>query len=386
MALTDFVTNQGLRDVLQDMSTERMNAALQRFTLRENDVSILRGFYDQRANFAPAEDIAAIENVRTSDQSVTIHLYGRKAPGAGTQRTRGNTDGQTVFNLTPTYFAPIVEGFQISAVNNALRQFMNEGADKDTATRMAVQNEFMFGMSQAVKNILVRANLQYRDYLEANKWALNTTADAGDRFITYLADTKRVALADRTRFIQDVDVEIDQNNFRQLALVNPQFYHSSSGRSLINDYLKAGPQNNENLAQFLGYWDGYSSNDIATGAGVDSSFYVVAPGGVVGYNRAHNFAAGDPESQGGVSTYGEDSWGTITVGGEDTLFFGNLPQLTFELKTQKGYVDNFGVLAIDESRIDIAKQYSLTATFGAEKAPMQSGDDAPIIKYENLTT
>lgn len=382
MALTDFTTNQGLRDVLLDMSTDRMNSVLSKFTLRESDVSILRGFWAQRQLFAPPADIAAIENIRTSNQSVTVHLYGRRAPGSGTQRKRDSTTGQTVFNFTPTFFSPIVEDFQLSIVNNALRQYMNEGADKDTAIRMAVEDEFMFSLAQAIKNIYVRADLQYRDFLEANKWALNTTADAGSRFTTYTGDAKRLSASERTKFFQDLQIELEENNFHNLALGRPQIYHTTSGKSVINDYLKQGPQNNENLTQFLGYFDPYSSNQIVNATGIDASFYAVAPGGVCGYARAFDYAAADPESQGGVSKYGEDSWGMINIGGADTMFFNNLPQLNIELKTKKGYQDNFSTYSIDEARIDITKSYVLTATFGAAKAPVQSGDDSPIIKYE----
>lgn len=390
MALTDFTTNQALRDVLQDMSVDRMDSVLQKFTLRENDIPTLRGFYAQRELFAPAEDISAIENVRNSGQSVTIHLYGRKAPGVGTQRTRGNTDGQTVFNLTPSFFSPIVEGFKVSIVNNSLRQFMNEGADKATATRMAVQNEVVFGLSQAIKNILVRANAQFVAFLESDKWALDTAADAGDRFKTYVADAKRVALGDRNSFYQNVQVEAMQNNF-MLAGARPQIYGSTSSISHTNDYLKSGPSNNENLEQFLGWWEPYYDNNISNGSGVDNTQYLVAPGGVCGYSRAHDYAGSDPESVNGVSAYGEDSWSLLNVGGGETLFFPNIPNLTFELKTQKGYQDNFAVLGVDESRIDIAKQWVVTAQFGATKAPTNADDitsveASPIIKYENLDT
>lgn len=384
---TDFTTAQGLRDVLLDMSVnrpEKFMSTVQQFTLRENDVNFFRGFYAQRPLFAPPADIAAIENVRQSGQDVTIHLYGRKAPGTGAQRKREGTDGQSVFNFTPSYFAPIVEDFEISNVNNAVRQFMNEGADPSTAIRMAMQDEMLFAMSQAVKNIYVRGDRQFRDFLEANKWALNTAADAGDRFTTYLGDAKRISNTDQTRFFQDLQIELNQNNFLSMNTARPQIYHSSSGMSVVNNYLKSGPQNNENLSQFLGYWDSYPTNEITPGTGVDSTYYVVAPGGVVGYSRAYDYAANDPENNGGSVTYGEDTWSTMTVGGEDTMMFAGLPQIKLELKQKKGFADRFSTLSIDEARIDIVKSWVLTATLGASKAPIQAGQDSPIIKHEIL--
>ena len=391
MALTDFTTAQALRDVILDMSTDRMDKILQKFTLRENDISIINGFWNQRELFASPEDIAAIENVRTSGQNVTVNLYGRKAPGTTTQRQRESTDGQTVFNFTPTYFDPIVEGFQVSEVNNAIRQFMNEGAPASEAVRMAVQNEVMFGMSQAIKNIYVRANAQYRDFLEANKWALNTTPDAGTQYTTYLGDAKRVPLADTTNFFQKLQIELEQNNFLMLAAQDPNVFMSTPGKQVVNDYLKSGPQNAENLTQFLGYFNAFSSNVFVDNAGVGATFYAVAPGGICGYQRAFDYAGGDPESVNGVSTYGEDSWSMMEVGGEDTLFFPGAPRLRLELKRKRGYENNVSTLTVDEARIDIAKSWVLTATFGGSKAPttateILTADASPIIKYEILNS
>ena len=391
MALTDFTTAQGLRANLLDMSTDpnRMEKVLQKFTLRENDVSVLRGFWAQRELFASESDIRAIENIRTSGQSVTVHLYARRAPGSTAQRQRDSSTGQTVFNFTPTYFAPIVEDFEISVVNNAVRQFMDEGADAATAVRMAVQNEMMFSMAQAIKNVYVRADLQYRDFLESNKWALNTAADAGTIFTTYVGDAKRIANADQTEFFQNLQIELEQNNFNMLAANNPQVYHQTTGKRVINNYLKQGPQNNEDLRQFIGFFDPYSSNVITNGTGVQSTFYAVAPGGVVGYARAFDYAASDPESVNGVSKYGEDTWTTMEVGGEDTMLFQGLPRITLEVKKRAGFEDNFATVAVDEARVDINKSWVLTATFGASKAPtqgneIQSASASPIIKYEIL--
>ena len=390
MPLTNF-TSQALQDLILDMGNDpnRLQSVVQAFTLRENDIQAMRLYWAQRNLFTSQENIDAIENIRSSNQTVNLNLWGRKAPGNLTQRQRSGSDAQTVFNFTPTYSAPIVEPFNVSVLNNALRQFNGNTGGSENVRAGAMQ-EFMTAMAFAIKNIYIRANQFYVNFTEANKWALGTNPDAGTIYTTYLNDAKRVPLSDSQNILQNIQIEAKQNNFTSLN-TTPDMLYGATGMITINEYKKFGSGNQQNIDQFRNYFNAYEDNEVSDNANTVSTFYMIAGGGVMGYQRAFDYAAADPFNDGsGESKYGEDTWSILDVGG-DTLFFNGLPPLRLELKAQTGYVDNFANLAIDESRIDIVRGANLVATFGAAKAPttatdIQNVSASPIIKYELATT
>ncbi len=376
---TDF-SSQQLRKVIVDLEADD-SRHLQKFELRASDVNVLRMFYDQRDACLSGADIESIENLRSTEQTLDLNVYDNELPGAGTSRKRIGSGGSGVGVVVPSFFDEIVEEFDMSFVNQIKRQYGGESENARTAIARAYSEHMKHEMMIRIRNIYTRANEQYVAFLEAQKWALSSTPDAGTIYTTFTADTKDVPEADITGndVIQNMSIEYTQNNFNVLG--RPALVHSPKGRKVVMDYNALGPANSENVRQYLNWFDPYEDNEITDVNATDNgTAYLVAGGGVAGYQRTTKWDA-HPDAVNGEVNTGEDSWFNITVGGPDSGIFSDVPPLQLEVKTFQGYSDTSGTYVIDEANIDIIKGVVLTANFGALKSHTSNTDQSTIIKY-----
>lgn len=380
LAFTSFAT-QLLRDVIRDHSTLDMNKGQQKFEMRTNEIAVMNTYYGMREKTLTPADIAFIENLRTGEQAIDLFLYNKRAVGAGTTRVRKGTGSSTIATVVPTFFSPIQEGLDLSFVNQAIRQYGSEGADKKSIIAAAYQDHLMKELPQIFRNIYTRANIQYVAHLEANKWALTGTADEGTIFTTVTGDAKNVPnTVALTEIIQNMQIEARQNNFLQLG--RPTFITSPTAARIINEYLARGQSNEIDVKQFLGWFDWMVDNEIIDAAGDDATFFEVADGGLAGYSRTFPWES-HPDAVGGIVNTGEDEWSNLTIGGADTNIFTNLPPINLEVKTFRGFTDTSGTVpgAPDESKIDIVQNFSFVVEFGALRAFDADSNISPILKY-----
>lgn len=380
---TNFAS-QLLRDVIRDHSQLDSSKGLQAFEMRTDDVAAMKVYYDLRDGLLTPLEIKMIENLRQSGQDVDLFLYNKKLPGAGATRVRQGTGSPEVATVRPTFFTPIQEGVDMSLINQAIRQYGSEGADKRQVIANAYSDHLRRFLPQVWRNMYTRANAQFQAYTEANIWAINTTdgvPDAGTIYAgTAASDAKQVPLADKPEVIQNMQIEAQQNNWLS---GKPSLLSSPRTMQIVNEYLKYGGSNEKDIRQFLGWFTPYFDNGITDAAGSLATMYLFYPGGVAGYQRAFPWDA-HPDSVNGVTTAGNDEWFNMTIGGNDTMVFQGLPEMKLEVKTYKGYADNSATYLIDESRIDIVTNYSFVAQFGALKAYDHDAKVAPILKYELL--
>ena len=358
--------------------------SLQKFEFRTNEPNNLRLFYDLREGLLTPVQISAIENLRNSAQTLDLYLWNKIAPGTVSSRKRIGSGGASPATVVPTFFDPIVEELDVSFINNTLRQYQNEGADKAKAIRLAQENELAHLFMQKVRNIYTRADLQFYNYLETNKWTLTGTADAGTSYTTYTNDEKNVPLANKLEVLQDMGVEAEENNFMQAGM--PYLMSSTKSKRLFNEYYKFGANNNENLNQFTDWFGGlYFSNEVVNTAATDvATMYMVYSGGIAGYQNVVDWRA-HKDAVDGIVTKGNDFWMNMTVGGADSGIFQNLPELQLEIKGYGGYQDNSATYTTaNEANIDIIDALVMTARFGAFKAYDNNTDISPIIKYRVL--
>lgn len=372
---------QLLRKAIRDHSTLDMNKGQQKFEMRTNEIGVMSCYYEQRGQTLTPGDIAAIENLRTSQQALDLYLYQKRAPGTGNTRLRKGTGSADVATVVPSYFDPIEEGLDLSFVNQALRQYGSEGADKKQVIANAYNEYFMRNLPQIFRNIYTRANLQFLAHLEANKWALTGTADAGSIYTTYTGDAKNVPTGTPlTEIVQNMQIESRQNNFAQLG--TPKLLHSPTAMRIINEYLARGSENSIDVKQFLNWFTASEDNEIIDATGDIATIYEIAAGGLAGYSRTFPWET-HPRAEGGVVNTGEDEWSNMTIGGEDTMIFNGLPPVNLEVKTFLGYQDNSGTLPgnPDEGKIDIAENYSFVTQFGALRAYEADANISPILKH-----
>lgn len=383
---TDF-DSQPLRDVILDLSVQSMEGGLQSFELRENDTGTFKAFMHTTPAMLTPLQLQAIENLRSSNQSVDLYLYNKLAAGGGTSRVQKGMGAPDVATVTPEFFGVVEEGFDDSLVNNTLRQYGSEGADKARIVGEAMKDHMMKSIPQVFRNMYSRINDQYVTFLENNIWALNTIPDDGTQFTTYLANAKRVPAAERLNFFQKLQVEIEQNNFAVTG--RPMLIMSTAAMQIINDYLARGSNNEINIAQFLNFADFFFDNNLVDGAGVEATVYLVYPGGLSSFGRSFIWG-NDPEAVNGAVQHGNDGWSNMAIGGQQTAFMSNLPSIDLEVKTFTGYADNEGALGINEGAIDIDRNFSFVAQRGALKSydQTQTGSPeegkSPVIKYEIL--
>ena len=233
---------------------------------------------------------------------------------------------------------------------------------------------------QKVRNIYERANAQYANYLEANKWVLNPTTGTPDKGTYYnilTNDQKNIPLVDMNNkeFFQKLQVEMQENNFF-IGGRDPVMIGGPTMRFVLSKFLESGGQQAINVEQFLGWFMPYFDNLISG----QYTFYIMPWGSVAGYSRAFPWSShGDAVD--GVVQKGEDYWSNLTIGGADTGMFSGVPTIVTELKEFGGYQNNSGALTIDESNIDIVKNVSIYVQFGAEKAyDQESANISPIMK------
>lgn len=376
-------SSQVLRDVIRDHSLQDPNKGLQTFEMRTNDVAVMKAFYDNRDGLLSPLEIKMIENLRTSDQAVDLYLYNKKAPGSGATRVRQGTGSPTVTKVTPSFFTPIQEGLDMSLINQSLRQYGSEGADKRQVISNAYSDHMRRSLPQIWRNMYTRANEQYIAFLEANIWAINSTdgtADAGTIYAgTAGSDAKQVALADKGEVIQNMQIEAQQNNF--LSAGTPSLIASPRSMQIVNEYLKYGGANEKNIQQFLGWFNPYFDNGVTDAANMIATMYLIYNGGIAGYQRVFPWDS-HPDAVNGVVTAGNDEWYNITIGGNDTMVFNGLPEMKIEVKAYRGYSDTSATYTIDESKIDIVSNYSFVAQFGGLKAYDHDANVSPILKYE----
>ncbi len=388
LATGDFAT-QLIRDWQRTHATLDIRKGQQRFELERtvNDIGTMNAYYRDREITLQPEDITAIEGVRTGNQAVELFLWQIRNPGAGTVRVRTGSGATDVATVTPTYFAGIEEGIDMSAVNQMLRAFRSEGADKKIVFSEAQRNYLDINLWQVFRNIYTRANVQFNALLDTDRWALTGTPDEGTIYTTVLGDEKLVPVAgtsdeDFIQIFQNIQTEARQNNF--LRFGRPNVIASPTTMRIINAYLARGRENAVNVDQFLDYFtpqfdnlivDSVPNGDIAT-------FYFVASGGLAGYSRSFPWAS-HMDAVNGVVTAGEDSWSNMPIGGEDTMIFNGLPEINLEVKTRRNFADNSGVLpgAPAEATIDIASAWSFFVQFGGLRAFDNDPNVSPILKY-----
>lgn len=380
LAFTSFAS-QLIRDVLQDFSKRDGRTGQQRFEMRTDEIGVMSTYYKMREDTLTQLDLAAIENLRSSQQALELFLYNKLAPSAGATRVRKGTGSSQVVSVVPTFFNLIEEGIDMSFVNHALRTFMNEGASKEEAINLAYKDHLSRTLPQKLRNIYTRANAQYIVHLDANKWVLTGTADAGTEFTTFTGDAKNIpSTTAATEIIQRVQIEAQQNNFLQLG--KPTIIASPTFMNILNEYIARGVANEQNFQQFISWFDLVIDNGIIDAAGDQATFYIIAPGGLAGYSKTFPWEA-HPAAEGGKISTGEDSWSRMTIGGEDTMIFTGVPQINVEVKEFMGFQDNSATLPgnPDEGKIDIAQNLSFVVEFGALKAFESTANKSPILKY-----
>lgn len=376
--MTDFST-QLLRDVIRDHSVQQQKAGIQAFTMRTDEVAVMAEYYRQREQMMSPGDIKAIENLRNSSQALDIYLYRKRALGAGATRVRKGSGSSQIATVVPSFFAVIEEGIDMSFVNQSLRQYGSEGADKKEIIRRAYTDHLSRELPQVFRNIYTRANKQFVNHMETNKWALTGTADAGTLYTTYTGDAKNIPnTEDVKKIIPNMQIEATQNNFLQLG--RPSIIGGPTVQTIYNEYLRYGANNDQNAQQFLNWFNPLSDNEISDAVGDDATMYLIANASLAGYQRVFRWDA-HPDAVNGVVTQGEDKWSILEIGGEDTMIFSGLPKVTLECKAHAGYQDNSGSFAEDEAKIDIVNSWSFVAQFGGLKAYDPDANVSPILKY-----
>lgn len=380
LAVTSFTT-QLLRDVIRDHSQLDMQSGNQKFEMRTNDIAVMNAYYGMRDAMLTPADIAAVENLRSSQQAIDLYLYKKRAVGAGATRKRKGTGSSEIATVTPTFFAVIEEGLDMSYVNHALRQYGSEGADKKQVIARAYTDHMAKELPQIFRNIYTRANTQFITHLEANKWALTGTADAGTIYTTVTGDAKNIPVATPlTEIVQNMQIEAQQNNFLQLG--TPLLLTSPTAARIFNEYLARGVANETNVSQFLAWFDHMQDNGIIDAVADDATMYEIAAGSIAGYSRAFAWE-NHPDAVGGVVRKGEDEWSNLVIGGADTGIFTNLPEVKLEVKAFAGFADNSATLDgnPDEGNIDIDQNLSFVAQFGGLQAYENDANVSPILKY-----
>ena len=380
LAVTSFTT-QLLRDVIRDHSQLDMQSGNQKFEMRTDEIAVMNAYYGMREAMLTPADVAAIENLRSSQQAIDLYLYNKRAVGVGATRKRKGTGSAVTATVTPTFFAVIEEGLDMSYVNHAIRQYGSEGADKKQIVARAYTDHMQKNLPQVFRNIYTRANAQFIAHLEANRWALTGTADAGTIYTTVTGDAKNIPVATPlTEIIQNMQIEAQQNNFLQLG--TPLFLTSPTAAIILNEYLARGAANETNVIQFLAWFNHMQDNGIIDAGTDDATIYEIAAGSLAGYSRAFSWES-HPDNVGGVVRKGEDEWSNLVIGGADTGIFTNLPEVKLEVKAFSGFADNSATLDgnPDEGKIDIDQNFSFVAQFGGLQAYEADANISPILKY-----
>jgi hypothetical protein len=201
---------------------------------------------------------------------------------------------------------------------------------------------------KCIYNMYERINDFVVAQIEANKWVLTGTADAGTYFTTYTGDAKNVALAQRADAIGRLKIEMRQNNFDKFGGVS--MLSSTTFEDIVNTYLELGTNNASNISQFLtgntasgmtqsqAYFKSYVEESLENGAGNDAISYLIADGSMAVYQRYPKSVFDImPEAQNGIAN---DYWLAPIKVGVGTSLFPDLPPFTIGVKGYKGWVDN----------------------------------------------
>lgn len=384
-----------LRSIIEDAQILQATMA-QNFLLRRNQVRLMGAIQETSENCLPRSVLDGIENRRNSAQQVQINLFDKKAQGTKTSRQRSGSGQSGVLTLTPSFFDLVLEEFDMSHVNESLAQFMGEKTstpeERDLKIREKYVQEFSNETMECYRNMYQRVEEQIAAFFEANKWALNTTADQGTLYTSYVADAKQIPAADAqlgaSAWLQKVQTEATQNNFNQFGL--PTLYHSTITEVLVKDYLAQGADNSFNFVQFINDFGYVGSNKFTDNVPtVKGTFYVTAFGALALYNYVYSFAGNPAADANGDVTRGEDTWVKPYAIGAGTTIMPDMPRMNIEMKVQHGYQDTSATYTNnDEAKIDIVQGVNLATTFGMVKAPASSGNpnESPIIKYEVLSS
>lgn len=372
---TDFSAQQ-LRNVILDDAVQNMASGQQRFEDRRSSPEVMKMFFRQRDNTLSPNEIAALENTRPG-QSVELNVWDQRQPGTGSAYVRQGAGSRSVSRVIPQLFDPVEEGVDMSLINNAIRQYGSEGADKREIVRRAYTDKLSKELPNVFRNVYTRLNAQYTAYLESIKWVLTNTPDAGGQYTDFSGDAKNIPdTEDKLQIFKKIQVEAEKNNFLMLGM--PEVLGSPELRLTLQEYFARGANNETNQEQFLGYFDPFFDNEIPN----ENQFtaYLVAAGGVFGYQNTMDWGS-HPEAQNGQVLMGNDGWRNITIGGQDTLMFEGLPELDLSVKTYGGWADNSATYAVPEATIDIVNNWSFVAQCGGGHAYNSNPDISPVIKY-----
>lgn len=367
-----------LRKVIDGLTQRRYTTGFQAFQDRRKDFNILKGFYASNQIFDP-EIVRMQRDARnTYLQEVAIRYRDPILPGTGTVRKISGTGGITENEIVFPLQSAIVEEFDLGA-NNLSRVQRNMGVSDSDVREWALAEL----MREKYLNMMTRANAQALAYLDSIIWQLNTVADEGTRYTTYLANIKQVPAADLTdgTFLNKTWTEAQENSFTSYG--NPFLFGSSTLREQLTRYKQFGANNSQNLSNIMTWYDDtFIDNNVVNGAGAELTYYLVAPGGIgaANWTKDHTEAAensGHIQADGSLVA-GSDIWLPPM---EAPMLIEDQPDFKVEIKKRIEAADTSGTEGAG-AEAGFTESYVMTTTFVFMVAPNPTTGIFPVIKYE----
>lgn len=383
---------QPLRQAIADISAMSPEVQMQEFTLRRQEFGALN-IVDKITR--EGRLITELERQRignTMDLTVNAiqlqNVYEKRAVGVNTELQRQGVGSMNPTSVNVSYNAGISEGMDQSLGDNILRSVGSspDTMDADSRAAQAYQQEFTKNFVETIKLIYERMNVETLAYLDANRWAVSTIADAGTLYAPAGAgDFKEIPAADAVRnstdvfptFVQRVARENRQNVFGQGG--TPYILYGGEAGDKMERYGESGVANTVDLVQYGGQFQGTEEFRVVNPAGYQGTFYTIAYGGVAMFLQNPYPYSSHPDAVAGKLEAGNDVWMTPITVGRGTSLFPDMPRITLNHKVYRGWADNGnGVL-----NNDFVINHSFHVRQGYMHAYDQNGA-TPILKYQIL--
>lgn len=345
---------------------EKDPTQLELFSKRDARLGTLKLFQELNAaqRILSQDDAKSIYNTTpaiTPGQEVSLsNLLSRSAFGGAT-RVRIGSSSETLNSVTPQFFTGIQEGLNDSAMRS-IAMNRSSWALLSPETAQGVANAKLFRMfMDAVKRIYVRLDAQLSNFIVSNRWALNTTADAGNIYNAFTTNYKIVPAADQSathgnntlipQFLNNIATEYERNAFDELG-APILFGDSVFMNTVVPSYAGRGASNSFNAGDRIDLFEIYGSPRLAKRVAGDTSVvYMIQKGSIAMYQQKPvDYSSGIPnfnelvdvpfkEQTPGMLSMANDGWLTMTVGA-GTPFYPEYPTLELEVKTHAGHEDS----------------------------------------------
>ncbi len=309
-------------------------------------------------------------------QNIVVETRDNRGAATGNTRVQTGTGGRNLNEQLWQSTGIVQMGFDMSTVNNVRRLATTEKVENLSARAESnIRDEIAANFASIYKGILLKLNADAIGEIDNEKWALNTTADEGTEYSTYVAgqDAKQIPNTDFESFLRKLHQDAMQNKFGP----KPILLTDLGIASLIQFISAQGPGNGQNLASELDLFDHMYDGNITAGvAGYRSALYLIKPGSIAQTTRTFPWPDG---KEAGEFTYGGR---ILDTSSPEVAAIANSEQLIdLEMIMRSSVQDTSATYTIDPANIDCIENFSFVTEgmMRIDKDP-DNPNTSPIIK------